>query len=393
MAEKKSSTYRTAVQGEISRLNEFNYRDLVYIRKTYNKCFQDSKFLQNYLLDDLEDPDIDYLNKTIVAVDGSNYIEEYNSIVISLALAYVYTTQGYTERYLPEISVVPPYYSSLVNSIIMKTLEFQIVIDLLNDEEFDEQNIDLILFDGPLSFPDEAIKESVAEGKEIINKYFNNYILTANKLFDIIKERSIPTIGLVKDSMSNKYFTSLNKHLEANFTRLEDSKFKERMIENRDKLFYYIKKWGKNGEFSMISESVMIKYLFEPDKIFNRTFPLPLGKDFGLRAEIPIKNLKYGNLLGFYVNILPNYKAFFLELPIYFREEINEILKIFNAICYYSLKPGYPMPLYAAHKKVELNKKRSKNKLNVIKQFVRRKDPKLYNIVFESRFHPEIEKK
>jgi hypothetical protein len=51
------------------------------------------------------------------------------------------------------------------------------------------------------------------------------------------------------------------------------------------------------------------------------------------------------------------------------------------------------MPLYAAHKKVELNKKRSKNKLNVIKQFVRRKDPKLYNIVFESRFHPEIEKK
>ncbi|MBD3213359.1 MAG: hypothetical protein GF311_12190, partial [Candidatus Lokiarchaeota archaeon] len=391
MVNKNSSTYRTAVQGEISRLNEFNYKDLNIIRKKYEECLEDSRILQKYLLKDLEQPDIKYLNKTIIAVDGSNYVEEYNSIVISLALAYVYTTKGYTERYLPEISIVPPYYSSLVNSIIMKTLEFQIVIDLLNDDELNNKDIDLILFDGPLSFPDEAIKDSVAVGKEIVIKFFNDYVSTANKLFNIIKEQKIPTIGLVKDSMSNKYFLSLSKHFNSNFVKLGDLHLKKKMNINRNKLHEYVKKWDKKGDFSMISESVMIKYLFEPDKIFNRTITLPIGKGLGLKSEIPIDNLKYGNLLGFYINILPNYKAFFIEIPSYFRKNLEEILKIFNAICYYSLKPGYPMPLYAAHKKVELNKKRSKNKLNVIKQFVRIKDPKLYNIVFESRFHPEIE--
>ena len=388
---KKSSTYRTAVQGEISRLNEFNYNDLNQIRSKYNECLKDSRQLQKIILRGLNRPEINSLNKTIVAVDGSNYVEEYNSIVISLALAYIYTSDGYTERFLPEISIVPPYYSTLVNSIIMKTLEYQIVIDLLEDPEFDKP--DLILFDGPLSFPDEAINQSISEGKEIVTKFYNQYNSTANELFNIIKERNIPTIGLVKDSMSNKYLSSFINHLKINFENIENKKLKNHLMSKKDSLQECLNKWDKKGKFSMISESVMMKYLFQPDKIFNRTVAIPLAKDFGLRAEVPIDNIKYGNLLGFYINILPTYKAFFIEMPAYFKDMMEKILDIFSAICFFSLKPGYPMPLFAAHKKVELNKRRSRNKLRIIKHFVRLRDPKLYDIVFESKFHPEIEKK
>ena len=385
----KSKTYSTAVEGEISRINAFNYNDLKDIRKKYTRCFNDSKILKNFILKKVPEAEIKNVDKTIIAVDGSNYVEEYNSVVISLALAYVYTTKGYIERYLPEISIVPPYYSTLINSIIMKTLEYQIVIDLLNEKKFKDNNPDLILFDGPFSFPDEAISESVAEGKEIINKFYKKFSNTANKLFDMIKERHIPTIGLVKDTLSNKYLISLVNHSKINYELLNDQEI-EKLIKNKEKTDKYIKKWGTNGEFSMISESVMIKYLFQPDNIFSRTIALPLSKGFGLRAEVPIINLKKGNLLGFYINILANYKVFFCEIPKYFQNQLEDILKIFSAICYYSLKPGYPMPLFAAHKKVELNKRNTKKKLSLIKYLVRIKDPKLYNIVFESKFHTEI---
>jgi len=387
----KTLTFSTAIEGEIARINTFNYNDLKEIRTKYRKCYEDSKLLQKSLLKKLPEAKIDQLNKTIVAVDGSVYIEEYNSIVISLALAYVYTTNGYLERYLPEISVVPPYYSTLVNSLIMKTLEYQIVIDLLNEDKFIEEKPDLILFDGPLSFPDEAMGESIIEGKEVIIKYYNKFKTTANSLFDVIKERNIPTIGLIKDTMSNKYFLSLINHLKNDFSLLYNKDEKTFLLTQKEILKEILNKWDKNGEFSMMSESVMIKNIFQPDKVFTRTFALPLLKGFGLRANVPINNLRNGNLLGCYVNVLSLYKAFFFEFPKYFEKDLEEILKIFTSLCYFSLKPGYPMPLFAAHKKVELNKRKSKRKLTLIKYLIRTQDPDLYKIIFESKFHPAIE--
>ena len=66
---------------------------------------------------DIGMPDMTDLKKNVVAVDGSNYQEQYESIAITIGTAYVYRNNQQMERYLPSINVVPPYYSSLVNSL------------------------------------------------------------------------------------------------------------------------------------------------------------------------------------------------------------------------------------------------------------------------------------
>lgn len=390
---KDTYSYSTAIEGEVSKFKEFNYNKLNEISKKYRGCYEDAKHLEKYLLKEINPfpPDIKNLRKLIIAVDGSNYVEEYNSIVLSLALAYVYSNDGgYQERYLPEISIVPPYYSTLVNSLIMKTLEYQIVINILSEMS---RSPDLILFDGPISFPDELINNNISEGKEIVRKYFIKYRKVANNLFNIIKTRHIPVIGLVKDSISNKYVLSLFNHLKngqmkalrrPDFNIFSDSS-------DMEELQNLLSKWTKNGEFSMISENVLIKHIFADDKTNHMTLPTAIAGNYGLRSEIPIDCLKNGNLLGFYIKIMNHYKAFFIEIPVFFSAELNDIINIFTSICYFSVKPGYPMPLFAAHKKVELNKGRTKYKLNLIKYLVRMKDMQLYKTIFKSKFHPEIE--
>ena len=52
-------------------------------------------------------PNIEDLKKNIIAVDGSNYQEQYESIAITIATAYVYLNNKQMERYLPNIKVVP----------------------------------------------------------------------------------------------------------------------------------------------------------------------------------------------------------------------------------------------------------------------------------------------
>ena len=97
----------------------------------------------------------------LIAVDGSNYQEQYESIAITIGTAYVYRNNQQMESYLPSINVVPPYYSSLVNSLRMKNLEYKVAKDVLVEIGDDVDNIDLVLLDGAITFPDEAMANYV----------------------------------------------------------------------------------------------------------------------------------------------------------------------------------------------------------------------------------------
>ncbi len=51
---------------------------------------------------------------------------------------------------------------------------------------------------------------------------------------------------------------------------------------------------------------------------------------------------------------------FFLEVPTQFKHVLEKLLQILVTISHYSLRGGYPMPLLAVHKRVELKRKKGK---------------------------------
>jgi len=124
------------------------------------------------------------------------------------------------ERYLPNINVVPPYYSSLVNSLRMKNLEYKVAKDVLEELGDDVRDIDLVLLDGAVTFPDEAMANYV-DNVPWVKDAYNEHKKVVNEFFDFVIEKDIPTVAIVKDSMANKYFLSLYQALKSSKSNFE----------------------------------------------------------------------------------------------------------------------------------------------------------------------------
>ncbi len=368
--------FETEIEGFITAIQKERFVEIENFRKIFKEMESDIKINKKNLTVDIDKPNKECLESNIVAVDGSSYQEQYDSISINIATAYIYSKDEKKEKYLPNIKIVPPYYASLINSVDMKTLEYKIVLDLL--EEGIIEKPELILLDGSICFPDEALsnyienvplmKDSYEEHKDIVNEFYK-FTLT----------EKIPTVALSKDSTANKYFVSLYKSVEN--PSPNDEIDPSSLIGSN-----FLKNVGKNGMYNFISENSFIKKLLYDDS-FKRTKYLEITRS--LRNEIPAEMLR-GEICGFYLKTIKEQKPFFVEIPSKFINRIDEITRILSALSYYSLRPGYPFPLYAAHKKVELKKKYCRNIANILRNIASKEFKDDYSLIFEEKFHDKL---
>jgi len=368
--------FETEIEGFISAIQKERFVEIKHLRDIFKEMESDIKTHKENLSVHVDKPDKKCLEKNVVAVDGSSYQEQYDSISINIATAYIYSRNEGKEKYLPNIKIVPPYYASLINSVDMKTLEYKIVLDLLNEGTI--ENPDLILLDGSICFPDEALanylenvplmKESYEEHKNIVNEFYN-----------FILKEDIPTVALSKDPTANKYFVSFYKSLEypSSNDEIDPSLFRGSN---------FIKNVGKKGMYNFISENSFIKKLLYDDS-FKRTKYLEITR--GLRNEIPAEMLR-GEICGFYLKTIKEQRPFFVEIPSKFIDRIDEITRTLSAFSYYSLRPGYPFPLYAAHKKVELKKRYCSNIAKILRNIASKEFKDDYIVVFEPKFHDKL---
>lgn len=371
--------YKTGIEGFIAETIKERYGELHKIRQIFQEMKKDSEGLQKDLLVSVGKPNVDDLKKNILAVDGSNYQEQFESISITIATAYVYINSQQLERYLPSIKVVPPYYSSLVNSLLMKTLEYKVAYDSLKEIKTDVEDIDLVLLDGAITFPDEAISEYV-DNVPWIKDAFNEHKEVVNNFFNFVIDEDIPVAAVVKDSMANKYFLSLHQAL-INFKNNSEIDYNF-LKENEE----FINNWTKDGRYNVISENSMLKMIFG-EKSYRRTKFCEIT--CSLRNEIPTYILR-GNVMGFYIKTVNSERPFFVEIPLHFKDRIDDITQLLSSFSYFSLRKGYPFPLYAAHKKVELKKKYAKNLARTLKNMARKDLEGDYGLLFEDKFRETI---
>ena len=371
--------YTTGIEGFIAEILNERFDELDQMRDIFKQMKKDSEKLQEYLLTDIGKPNMDDLKRNVIAVDGSNYQEQYESIAITIGTAYVYINNKQMERYLPNINVVPPYYSSLVNSLRMKNLEYKVAKDVLEELGDDVRDIDLVLLDGAVTFPDEAMANYV-DNVPWVKDAYNEHKKVVNEFFDFVIEKDIPTVAIVKDSMANKYFLSLYQALKSSKSNFElDQCFFD---ENND----FIKNWGTDGIYNVISEKSMLKMIFK-EREFCRTKYAEIT--CCLRNDIPSKTLQ-GNVMGFYIKTVNTERPFFVEAPMQFKDKIDEISQLLSSFSYYSLRQGYPFPLYIAHKKVELKKKYAKSLARILKNMARKDLKGDYNLLFSDKFHDKM---
>jgi hypothetical protein len=371
--------YSNEIEGFIAETLNERFGELDHIREVFHDMRNDAKKLRDDLILDVGKPNLFDLKKNVIAADGSNYQEQFESIAITIATAYVYMNNRQMERYLPSIKVVPPYYSSLVNSLRMKNLEYRVTFDVLKELDNDGENVNLILLDGAITFPDEAMADYV-DNVPWIKKAYDEHRTIVNNFYNYAIERNIPIAAIVKDSMANKYFLSLYQALN-NF---QDNS--ELDMDFLDKNSNFIKSWGKDGKYNIISENSMLKMVFE-DREFCRTKYAEVT--CCLRNEIPTKILR-GNVIGFYFKTIKSERPFFVEVPMQFKNNIDEITQLLSSFSYYSLRKGYPFPLYAAHKKVELKKKYAKSLARILRNMARKDLKNDYDLLFSDKFHEKI---
>lgn len=371
--------YRTGIEGFITETLKERFGEMDRIRDVFKEMKKDANSLREDIIIDIAKPEYSDLKRNVIAVDGSNYQEQFESISITIATAYAYLNNKQVERYLPNVKIVPPYYANLVNSIRMRNLEYTVALDVIKEIDNAKDNVDLVLLDGAITFPDEALADYV-DNVPWVKEVYNEHREAVNNFYDYVIDHDIPTAAVVKDSMANKYFLSLYSSLKTFKNNSEiDYDFLE---DNKD----FINKWNKDGTYNIISENSFLRNLFY-NKQFCRTKYAEVT--CSLRNEIPAKKLR-GNVLGFYFKSLPSEKPFFVEVPMQFKDKIDDITQLLSSYSFYSLRQGYPFPLYIAHKKVELKKKYAKSIALILRNIARKDLKGDYGLLFTDKFHEKL---
>lgn len=367
------------LSGYKNSIDKLNFAELRKMRDILLKIHNFAEKNANLLTRSIEAPTLKDLEKNVIAADGTSFEEEYEAISISIASAFAFCSNGTYEKYLPEIQLLPPYKSSLLRDLIMRSQEYEVTLSLLQSLLEIGYKVDLILIDGPLTFPDYEI-ESTSNPKWI-KKGIQRFNKSANDLFNLIENIKSPIVGIVKGSQANKFFLSLARMKNPSHSDEIDYK----MINDFDQ-----KEW-ENGKQGQISEIIAIRELLRNSQ---HQFPKRTGTilvNRSLRKEPIINLLKDKGVTGFYMQITAESKPYFIETPSIFNNKLSEIARIIASLGTFSLAQGYPTPLFVAHKRVRLQTKKAKNLINLVKLVTRTRIPEFYNLLMSHKPHTIVE--
>lgn len=368
--------FETGIEGFVAALVSKKFDEIEKLKTIIKEIENYTKSIRDEIILKIGTPNKDDLKKDIIAVDGSSYQEQFDSITVTIATAYIYSQKKIEERHLPMIKILAPYYASLITSVNMKNLEYKIVLDFLKE---DKTNPDLILLDGSICFPDEALANYI-DNVPLMKEAYDEYKKITNEFYKLILKEGIPTLALSKDPTANKYLIAISKSLS-------DPSEHDEINPNSLKSLDFVEKLNNNDIYNLVSENTFIKKLMA-NRLFVRTKYLEITRS--LRNDLPVKVLR-GNVCGFYFKTVDEQRPFFVEMPAYFKNNVDELTQLLSSLSYYSLRRGYPFPLYVAHKKVSLKKKYCKNIVTLVRNIASDKlDRDDYIDTFEPIFHDKL---
>ncbi len=373
---------------------ESEFKKFLEINKSYKKIAEKLKenllndFSDKSLLTKIADPILkDLKEKVIMAIDGGQYQEEYKSAVISFSSAFLYKNEKFFERYMNGFNITTLDYNTLTISVLRQSLEYEIALNILKQETEKKEKIDLVFFDGTFTFPDEALEryiETKPEFKELLTNFKNIF----NDYFEFSIAHNIPSVAVIKDSVSNKYLTSFKACIENeyfnNFELTEYFQNKDN-LESKNKIVTLL----KDKNFLRFSELTFIDSLFENYSNI-RTKYIPIEKKYGIANDVFSEKLKE-NLIGFYARFgNETNPIFFIEMPAQFKDHIDIITRIISSFSKFSIIEGYPQPLYIAHKKAKMNPGKLSTRINYLKYKLSDIDPEGAKILLRRKFHRMI---
>lgn len=371
----------TLMEGLINEIYEISEEEFKETKTWLKDVEKDSKLLAKDILTDIPPPSKAILkNKIVIGVDAGSARRMYDAISLLLAASCTYSTKFpntvISQKYGSRIVYCPPYKSDIAISLYMKGLEY--LVAHASSEEFlrNGEKPDLILFDGSLTFPEEM--EMISE-VSWIKKAYNWFLQKSNNFFDFVKSEEIPVVSVTKDPMANKYLKSI--YLQ--FIKDVEPRCKSELWDISNSYNLFEERWDR---YEKMSELGIIKRVMW-DKKLMRTKAIEIT--IALKEEIPINFLREG-VCGFYIKIEKDRRPYFVEIPCFFIEEINEIVLVLTTFSYYSPFRGYPSPLYFAHKTATLTQKISENVFSLAHMSARKILGSDYPVLFEERYREEM---
>lgn len=308
-------------------------------------------------------PEIKDLNeKTVMAIDGGQFYEDYKRAIISFSGAFLYKNHQYEEKYLSKFNITTPDYFNIAISILRQSLEYEIALNVLEEEVERGEKPDMVLFDGTFTFPDDAISKYIEEFNEIKN-ILNNFTRIYSRYFKFTLKNEIPSLAVIKDSISNKFLSSFQSCIAKDYTN--NFEFDDYFVKNlglRQDLIELL----KDKDFTKFSELTFIEQLFGNEKNIRTKF-MPIEKGFGIRNDLLFQGLNQ-KLIGFYVRFGDfSCPIMFIEIPSKFAYRLNELVQILASFSIFSIIEGYPQPLYVAHKRAKMNYGKVFQRMNFLK--------------------------
>lgn len=373
---------------------ESDFRIFIETCNSYHKIARKIKkilpndFSEKSLIKEIPDPEYsDLKEKKIMAIDGGQYNEPYKSSVISFSSAHLYKNEKYFERHMNRFNITTLDYNSLTTSVLRATLEYEIALRVLQEEVKKNEIPDLVLFDGTLTFPDDALELYIDRKPDFQDKMIE-YKRIFNKYLEFSINNNIPSAAVIKDSISNKFLNSFKGCIENDYNNnFELGGYFQDPVNQRNK--DVINQLMQNQNFLRFSELTFIESIFE-DRINLRTKYVPIEKNYGIKNNVCSEQIKE-KLLGFYARFGDETcYTFFIEIPSQFKEKLEEITRILSSFSTYSIIKGYPQPLFIAHKKAKMNPRKIFSRINYMRYRLSDLNPEAAKILLKKKFHANI---
>ncbi len=344
-----------------------DFKRFIQINREYTKTAEKLKevipFKEGTLIKYNGKPDLnDLQGKTIMAIDGGQFFEDYKRAIISFSGAFLYKNHQYEEKYLSKFNITTPDYFNIAISILRQSLEFEIALRVLEEELRDGIKPDMVLFDGTFTFPDEAVNNYIEDFEEI-KQLLKEYKRIYSRYFEFTLRNNIPSLGVIKDSISNKFLSSFQSCIEKDYiNNFEFGNYISKNLHLKQELIGLL----KDKDFTRFSELTFIEQLFE-NEVNIRTRYVPIEKGFGIRNALLYQGLNK-RLIGFYTRF-GDYSCpiMFIEIPSKFINRLNQLIQILASFSTFSVIEGYPQPLYVAHKRAKMNYGKIFQRMNFLK--------------------------
>jgi len=382
---------RSLIIGISSKLSEVEKSGIGTVSTWVEKIKNLSNLLHSEIVVDLPKQDLESHRKSrAFACDGTIYTQKYSSIYLTLASACSYDPKEKSIKpiFLPDILFSHPYQGDIVCSLRMKTLEYQVAFETLKSLIEEGKRPDLVLLDGPLTFPDDfRTRDSPDWVKEEFEKRF---LTQARRFYKLLESQNIIVAGISKDPTANKYLIGIRKFLTGEWrSRYRSMKNLDCPVEIPSNpatlsLFGDRKSWRRN--FSVTNELGLMRRMLW-DESFKRTKIAEVS--CATRFPVAVELIR-GKVAGFYFKIFHDARPFYVEAIFWSKNDIASFFQNLTNLSYYSPVPGYPAPLFFAHHVGKLSRKYANGILNLVHGLLRRKLHQDYKVLLEDRFRETL---